>query len=81
MTAPVTSGAPQSEIEAQRQLAIKVASNANSCDELAAARQVGARDMEAIYEVAVADLTPWQRKYLLSNDIGKRARQHAPNGF
>ena len=83
MTAPVTSGAPQAEIEAQRQLAIKVASNANSCDELLQqARQVGARDMEAIYEVAVADLTPWQRKYLLSNDIGQASPPtRTPNGF
>jgi peptidyl-prolyl cis-trans isomerase SurA len=83
MTAPVTSGAPQAEIEAQRQLAIKVASNANSCEELLQqARQVGARDMEAIHEVAVADLTPWQRKYLLSNDIGQASPPtRTPKGF
>ena len=38
--------------------------------------------MEAIYEVAVADLTPWQRKYLLSNDIGQASPPtRTPNGF
>ena len=53
-----------------------------SIQRLQQARQVGARDMEAIYEVAVADLTPWQRKYLLNNKIGQASPPtRTPNGF
>jgi len=83
MTAPVPPGAPPSEVEAQRQLAIDVASEANSCDELLQiARRVGARDMEAIHEVSISALTTWQRNILLNNDIGKAGPPtQTPGGF
>ncbi len=83
MMAPVLPGALLSEAEDQRQIAVKIASKAKSCNELLQlARSVGATDMELIHEVAASDLLTWQRTALLKNEIGKASPPiRTPKGF
>lgn len=83
LTMPLLPDAPQSEIEAQRELAQQVSDTAKSCNDFVRiGRTIGGRDMERLNTVTGSAVAGPVRQVLMTSEIGSPSNpQRTPDGF